>query len=716
MQSFERHPAIIHITTLCYKLLSMLNKDALSQLAQLKSNLTSKPVIIPAVKQQIDQSHNPVVVQAQSQDIRQGIVRSTTKRFGFVLLDDGREAFLDPEQMMRVLPDDRVEVAISTNKKDQLEARLVKLISSSLKEFVGRYVNKGSNDFVEPDATNFNRWLFIPPQARKGFSVGDLIHCTISRHPFNDGKAQIHIINRLGKADEAGVESRYTIAKYKLPNEWVATAQAQASSINWSPLTFESGELDLTHLPFVTIDSENTRDMDDAVYIAKNENGWELITAIANPSKHIDIDSPLEISARVRASTVYLLGQSITMLPAELSHDTYSLVPEQKRAALICRMQIAMSGEITHYEFSEAQIRSQQKLSYQAVADDANDVKSLADAGFVVSDAIKTLLSELQAFAQTRANYRLEHALVMDEKADYFFILNDQKKIDHVDKRDRNIAHRMIEEAMLVTNICAGQLFLQHPGYGIFSTHVGFRPERLNDALHLINEDRPDLIAAGLSASDLTQLEKFQQLFKELRSNPTNHPKSAALLSLLQRMLQAGSLSFEPISHFGLGFPAYAMVTSPIRRYNDYYNHIAIKRILRGQPKVEIHNDLPNQLQETINIGRQACRYLELWLCSQFMTQQLDTLHIGTIALVNSNGIGVRLDDLGIEGYAMLAPKDGDVKAQFDSRRLSLTVAGKTYRLDEKVYVLVKEVDVEKRKVALEVVNEETAARLSAWL
>lgn len=671
----------------------MLNNSALQQLAQLKTNLVAQ------------------------KDIAQGTVRSTTKRFGFVLLDDGREAFLDPEQMLRVLPDDRVEVEITTNSKDQLEAKLDKLISSSLTEFVGRYVNKGNNFFVEPDVFNFTRWLFVPPQDRKGLSVDDLVRCTVSRHPFSDGKAQVKIIARLGKADEPGIENRYTVAKFQLPNEWTAPAQNQASSINWSPLVFDNGELDLTHLPFVTIDSENTRDMDDAIYIAANENGWELITAIADPSKQIDIDSPLELAARERASTVYLLGQSITMLPAELSHDTYSLIPEKKRPVLICKMKIATNGEITDYNFAEAQIRSQHKLSYQAVADDLNGVKTLNDAGFNVSDEIKNQLFTLQKFAQVRANYRLEHTLVMDDKPDYFFILNDQKKIDHVDKRERNIAHRMIEEAMLVTNICAGELFVKNPGYGIFSTHVGFRTERLNDAISLITEDRPDLIEAGLTASDLSQLDKFQQLIKELRTNPNNNPKNAPLLSLLQRMLQAGSLSFEHIPHFGLGFNAYAMVTSPIRRYNDFYNHLAIKRILRDEPAIELDNaTLATLLQEQLNLGRQACRYLELWLQSQFMAQQIDTLHTGTIALVNSNGIGVRLDDLGIEGYAMLAPRDGDVKAQFDSRRLSLTIEGRTYRLDEKVHVLVKEVDVTKRKIAFEVVDQETADRLSAWL
>jgi exoribonuclease-2 len=487
----------------------MLNNNALSQLAQLKTNLVAK------------------------KEIAQGMVRSTTKRFGFVMLDDGREAFLDPEQMLRVLPDDRVEVEIITNSKDQLEARLEKLISSSLKDFVGRYVNKGNNFFVEPDIFNFTRWLFVPPQDRKGLNVDDLVHCAITRHPFNnEGKAQVRIITRLGKADEPGVENRYTVAKHHLPNEWTPAAQSQASSINWSPLVFENGEIDLTHLPFVTIDSENTRDMDDAIYITENDKGWELITAIADPTKQIDIGSALEVAARERASTLYLLGQSITMLPTELSHDTYSIIPDKKRPALICKIQIARDGSLIGYEFAEAQIRSQQKLSYQAVADELNDVKTLSESGFTVSDDIKNMLVTLQSFAQARAEYRLQYALVMDEKPDYFFILNEQKKIDHVDKRDRNVAHRMIEEAMLITNICAGELFLKHPGYGIFSTHIGFRTERLNDAISLITEDRPDLIEAGLTTNDLTQLDKFQQLFKELRTNPNNHPKNAQLLSL----------------------------------------------------------------------------------------------------------------------------------------------------------------------------------------
>lgn len=670
----------------------MLNNDALQQLSQLKTSLVA------------------------AKDIAQGVVRSTTKRFGFLALNDGRDAFIDPDQMMRVLPDDIVEAEITTNSKGQYEAKLTKLISQGLKEFVGRYANKGNNDFVEPDVPNFSRWLFIPPQARKGFKVGDLIQCEIARHPFsNEGKAQVHIIKRLGALDENGIEARYTLAKFQIPTEWTPAALNQASSINWSALTFDQGELDLTHLPFVTIDSENTRDMDDAIYIQANDQGWELITAIADPTKHIDLDSPLELAARERASTLYLLGQTVTMLPVDLSHDTYSLVPEQKRPALICRMQITHTGEIAHYEFAEGQIRSQHKLSYQAVYEELSGIKALADNKIIASDTTKAMLYCLQEFAQVRAKYRQDNALVMEERADYFYILNEQKKIDHVEKRERNIAHRMIEEAMLVTNICAGELFLQHPGYGIFSSHIGFRPERIADALALLKEDRPDL-----TIGDVSQLNEFQKLFKELRLNPNNHQANAPLHSLMQRMLQAGALTVEPKPHFGLGFNAYAMITSPIRRYNDFYNHLAIKRILRGGPCLtanpELTMQLADNLQNQINTGRQACRYAEAWLGCQFLLQHIGSVHPGSIALVNSNGIGVKLEDLGFDGYALLAPKDGDVKAQFDARRLSLTIGEKTYRLDEKVYVMIKAVDIEKRKIELELVDQETAERLSAWL
>lgn len=664
----------------------MLNKNALEQLAQLKSSIVAQ------------------------KDIAVGQVRTTTKRFGFVVLEDGREAFLDPEQMQRLLPDDRVEVEITTNSKNQFEAKLIKLIEPGPSNFVGRYVNKGSNYFIEPDHPHFSRWLFIPPQDRKSLEVGDWIHVQVTRHPFNnEGKAQVKLVQLLGKPNEPGLESRYALAKFDLPCEWTAGVTQQTNSINWSPLTFEDNEQDLTHLPFITIDAENTRDMDDAIYLRPTENGWELFSAIANPSKHIHLDSPLEQAARERANTLYLLGQTQGMLPPELSQDTYSLVADQKRAALVCRILLNAQGDIQHYEFCEAQIRSQHKLSYQAVYEFLDQEKQLD-----LPEHILQLLKDLQTFTNLRLQWRNQHTLVMEDKADFFYILNDQKKIDHVEKRERNIAHRIVEEAMLLTNFCAGNLFNQHPGYGIFSTHSGFRLERLDEARHLLAEDRPDL-----AATDLTSIDQYCQLFRRLRQEK-DQPKNQSLHALLQRMQQTALLSFDPVPHFGLGFVHYAMVTSPIRRYNDYYNHLAIKAILRGDtpPITDINGrqQLAQQLQQQINLGRQASRFTENWLCCLFAQQHLGTLHTGTITLVNSQGFGVKLDDWGIDGFVPLINKDSENKGHFDSGRLRLTYDGKSWSVEDKVQILIESVDIDKRRIQFQLVDEKTAERLSAWL
>lgn len=661
----------------------MLNNDALQQLSQLKTNLQS------------------------SKDIAQGVVRTTTKRFGFIKLDDGREAFVDPEQMLRVLPDDRVEIEVITNKKGQLEARLEKLIHSPMKRFTGRHVLKGNAHFAEPDLPMFTRWLFIPPQERQLSKEGDYLLCEIGRHPFhNQGKAQIKVISNLGKPEDAGIESRYIAARHQLPAEWSDAALQQARDIQGNAAQHLADLTDLTHLPFVTIDAENTRDMDDAIHIEALQSGWRLTVAIADPTRYIAAGSPLELAARERANTVYLLGYSISMLPVELAHDTFSLVPEQNRPALICQMDIDANGELKDFSFKEALIRSHFKLSYQNVHEFLEGNSEAID---TPADTHQ-MLRELHRFALVRGDYRTTHALVMEEKPDYFYQLNDQKKIERVEKRQRNLAHKLVEEAMLATNISAGLLFKRNPGYGIFSSHIGFRPERVDDVVSLVKEDKPDF-----DIGDLTQLANFQRLLRTLRLNLDQQDLNAPLQAVLQRMLQAGALSFDCPHHFGLGFEAYATMTSPIRRYNDFFNHIAIKRILRGLPPLAKEDTLIEKLQEQIALGRQACRQLELWLCCQYVAQHAGSVHTGIITQINAHGFSARLDDIGVEGYVQLADKDAGIKPTFDPRRFSLTLDGKQYRLDEKVYVMVNSVDADKRRIVLEQVDQETVERLSVW-
>lgn len=659
----------------------MLNKDVLQQLSALKSSLKSE------------------------KQLAQGLVRTTTKRFAFVRLDDGRDAFLAPDEAQKALPGDRVEVELVTNKKGQLEGHIERLLASDLTRFVGRYLIKGKAHFVEPDLPQFTRWLFVPPQHRGTYGEGDYVQCEILRHPYkNSGKGQVKPVTHLGSPSEPGVEARYLTAKFELPSEWSTRAQEQAQAINLTPITLEPEQEDLTHLPFVTIDAENTRDMDDALYLEAAGQDWLLYVAIADPTRYIAPGTPLDQAARERASTVYLLGQSITMLPPELSHDTFSLVPEQQRPVLLCRMRIQPNGRVGDFSFAEAMIRSHHKLNYQGVSDLLTDPEQSELPAPVID-----MLQQLQHFASARTRQRHQSALVMEERADYFYILNDQKKIERVEKRERTLAHRIVEEAMLATNICAGEFLAQHPGQGIFSNHVGFRPERLNDALSLLEEDSPEY-----SVGDLQALPDFQRLLKDLRTNPEAKPPFRDLLPLLQRMLQASTLSLSASEHFGLGFPHYATVTSPIRRYHDFHNHYAIKQILRDSAKSLVDQTMVDELQQQLTKGRQACRQLEQWLACDYMRDKIGSVHQGTVVLVNASGLGVRLDDLGFEGFVLLTGKDLP-KPGFDARRLTLTVEHNRYQLDQKLTVIVSAIDPDKRRIALELVDEAMAERLSVW-
>lgn len=666
----------------------MLSKDALSQLSQLKNTIAAK------------------------KDYAEGVVRATSKRFGFIRLDDGRDAFLDPDQMLRVLPGDRVKVSLTENDKKQLEAELEALLSTEITHFVGRYVRKGAAHFVEPDLPPFSRWLFIPPQSRTNCTEGDLVQCQIIRHPFKyDGKAQVRVIQRIGKPDEPGIEGRYVAAKYQLTCEWDEAAWEQAQRISHSIDEQALASLnreDMTDIPFVTIDSEFTRDMDDALYAEQTDNGWRLITAIADPGSVIDYGSELELSARKRASTLYLLGNPITMLPTELSHETFSLIPDAIRPALVCTLQIDRDGSIRDFEFTFAKVRSHHKLNYQGVTDllEGEDRENLSQ---TLPDAIITSLQALNQLAAARLCYRQQNALVMEDRADYQYWLNDRKKIERIEKRHRNLAQKLVEEAMLATNLCAGKLFSQYPNTGLFSTHIGFRPERIEEVNQLIASDLPEM-----ADKNFTELEHFRSLFRSLREQAAHEPSKARLNSLLQRMQQAGCLSLENKAHFGLGFEYYATVTSPIRRYQDLYNHYALKALLNKTPAPKARPEDIEHLQEVITNGRQATRMLETWLLCQYMADKIGTVHFGTIVGVSGRGISVRLDDIGIDGFVQLAEK-GKPKPKFDSGRLSLVTATAEFYLDDSVCVKVKQVDCNARRLELELVDKETAERLKAF-
>lgn len=648
----------------------MLNADALKQLSQLKQDIRS------------------------SKEFAEGRVRGSNGKFGFVVLDDGREAFLPPPEMERVFPGDRVRVSLNPEDKGKISAELDSLLESGLKRLVGQYIQRGQGHFVQPSEPGLNRWIFLPPKNRGRARAGDFVVATIERHPFRDGKPQARVQEVIGAAEMPGIEHAFVLAQYQLPHQFGEAALKQAEEINAQLAAVCAEREDLSELGFATIDAETTLDMDDALAVSARETGWTLHIAIADPGSLIPEGSPLDREAETRVNSVYLPGGTLPMLPRGLSEDSFSLRAGELRPVLVLHIEIEADGSLgeSRYEFSA--IRSQCKLSYEQVARFIEGDEAAAPGSQHQS------LRNLAALSEARASYRAGHSLIMEDRPDYAILLNAQRKIERIEKQERNVAQRMVEEAMLAANICAGQK-LAELGRGCFSVHLGFRDERMGEVRSLLAESLPPEIKEDFVEKDLHQLENYLGLVKYLETH--GEEKMQNLLAVLKRMLRPGQLSNTPAPHLGLGLGAYATVTSPIRKYNDLHNHRVLRAALEQQQTESLNEEKVEKLQQALITGRQANRALEQWLYCQFLQDKVGQTFSGRITLVNGAGLGVRLDDNGIDGFVRFNGKKAPV--EFDGKHLTLTRGENSYRLEQAVTVRIAAVDLDSRRIAFELVN-----------
>ncbi len=642
----------------------MFDANTLSQLTQLKQDIRSDKNLIA------------------------GTVRGSQGRYGFVNLDDGREIFLPPEEMSRVLPGDRVEISVAektdATEERKLQGSLDKLLSSIQKNVVGQYIVRGKGHFVSVDMPQLKRWVFLPPKARGKAKEGDYLLCRLIRHPFEDSKPQAKVTEVLGKPEDNGIEHKVTCYQHGLKTSWGKNHLQQVDAIKQLSLEqlpdFDSRHK-LQEQLFVTIDSAATQDMDDALSIETHESGWKLSVAIADPSSSLAENSPLDRVAQARANTAYLPGKAISMLPQELSHRVYSLVPGEDRPALLCHLIINAEGEIESSQFEFGVIRSHHKLTYVGVAEFLETGHSDS-----IDSGCHKLLQTLAACSKALNQYRRRHMLLMEERDDYYLQLNERGHIADIRREGRNQAQQIVEEAMLATNRSAGELFAQHTNSGIFSTHLGFRPERLENIQAVIKADFPEL-----AELDLTSLAGYRSLMQQLQESPHGETQLAAL----RLMLQAGVVSQEALPHMGLGMQHYATVTSPIRRYQDLFNHRALKAIVQQKQSTTLDTDQLQALQKSINTARQASRDLEQWLHCLFMQKHKDETFSARVTRVTSQGISVQLLNWGIVGFAKLNPK----AFKFDPDRMTMTKEDQRFALNQTVTVKLDRVDMDKKRI-----------------
>jgi len=648
----------------------MLNADALTQLRQLKSDIKA------------------------SRPLFNGTIKATPGRFGFVALDEGRDLFLPPDEMVKVLPGDRVKVAEETDDKGKAHGVIEELLDSSLKRFVGRYRVKGNAHFVEPETNGVNRWIFIPPSERQSAEVNQWVYCEIARHPIKDGKGQARVLKVLGNETEPGIERAITMASFELDDTWPEAALAQAEALDEDAIekAAENRE-DLTSAPFATIDSPGTQDMDDALLAVPNATGWTLSVAIADPAALIAPGSDLEKLALARATSIYFAGEPRPMLPDAISTRLCSLLPEVRRLAVVCELQVNNDGSIGDYQFREAVIRSRAKLSYDGVAAflDGQNYDELSQG----SPELQNSIDQLHQVSTALRRWRTLNALTGGERPEFRLRLDENRRIRQIEPSVPNEAHRLVEECMVAANRCAADL-LGKGERGLFIRHDGLRPERVENVRTLLKDHAP-----AMAEIDPSSAEGFRQLMSDASDLPLDPP----IKTIISRQLARAELSFSPAPHQGMGLSAYTTFTSPLRKFSDFCVHRLIREQLWQKPAPHLTDQQLSALQQDQIVARQAANSLENWLKCEFSkTLEQDRPMDGVITRTSPGGFWVRLDDNGLEGF--VASKSLKGKFTFDPITLRLAGKGGVYQLDQRVTVALTGTDDERRQIQLALIDE----------
>jgi len=650
----------------------MLNADALNQLRQLKTDIKQNKVVFP------------------------GTVKPTNGRFGFVALDEGRDVFLPPEEMQKVLPGDRVNVTEQEVEKGKTQGVVDELLESHLTTFVGRYLIKGKGHFVAPETPGINRWIFIPPKERMNAQPDDFIYCQIHRHPFKDGKGQAKVLRVIGKAGEPGIERAFTLANFDLADAWPDEVQKQADALGEESVSAHTdGREDRTAQPYVTIDSPGTQDMDDALMATPNATGWTLSIAIADPTAMIEPGSPAEEEAFNRATAIYFPGEPLPMLPDTISTRLCSLMPDVPRLALVCDLQVNNDGSLGDYSFHQATICSKGKLSYELVSHliegrEDDEIKALPD-------AVANSLDQLHQAATALRKWRAEHALLSNDRPEFRLRLDENKRIRLIEPAVQNEAHRLVEECMVAANRCAAD-FLNQQGQGLFIQHPGLRDDRADNIRKLLEGYAPHL-----AEHDASTAEGFKALMKHTEQLEAEVP----VKSILSRQLARAELGFEAAPHQGMGLAAYTTFTSPLRKFSDFYVHRLIKAALWDCPIKALNSQQLEALQNTQFRARQAANTLETWLKADYAKTLPEDPMDGTISRTMPSGFFVRLDCNGLEGF--VSCKDLDGKFSFDpvTLRLVHNKNGRIFQLEQRVTVSFTGVDDERRQINFKLLNAE---------
>lgn len=588
------------------------------------------------------------------------------------------------------------------------EGNLVEILEQERLVVTGRFVKEQGVCCVIPHGKEFNQDIVIPPGKDLNALDGHIVVVHVSRAPSRWSEPMGEVVEILGHEHTAGIEIQAATRAYGLPEQWPDAVLKEMKSFSATvPESAKRGRLDIRHLPLVTIDGEDARDFDDAVYCEpKASGGWRLYVAIADVSYYVKLHTAVEEEARNRGNSVYFPGKVIPMLPEVLSNELCSLKPNVDRLCMLCILNISQTGRISGYEFHEAVMCSQARLTYTKVSALLKGEKTQW------ADQYEPLLPHLQNLYQLYLGlkaHREERGAIEFETVETRVIFGENGKINRIQPVARNDAHRIIEECMLCANVATARFLKKHKLPGLYRIHEAPPEDKLVD-LRLFLSELGLSLEGGKSPTPLD----YAKLLRSIQ-----HRTDANVIQIvLLRSLSQAVYSPDNVGHFGLAYPAYCHFTSPIRRYPDLLVHRQIRMVLRGEWGSRLQEiasteeaqegllALGEHCSTTERRADEATRDALRWLKCEYMQKHLGEMFEGIISGVTRFGFFVELKDIYIDGLVHVVSLRNDYY-YFDSvhHRLVGERSGVAFKLGDTLKVKVIKVDIDQRKIDFELVD-----------
>ncbi|OQW93915.1 MAG: ribonuclease R [Beggiatoa sp. IS2] len=638
---------------------------------------------------------------AKKMDLISGRVIAHSGGYGFLVPDEGgTDLFLSEHEMRCLLHGDRVLVStISVDRRGRRSGMVVEILEHNTHEVVGRFIRDKSIAFVEPDNRRIHQDIVVPPDQWGGAKHGQIVVVKLIHQPTRHHPPVGQVIEIIGENFAPGMEIDISIRAHELPCTWPEVVLNEIRHLREEvPETALAGRKDLRFLPFVTIDGEDAKDFDDAVYCEPRGKGWLLRVAIADVSAYVKLGTALDEEAKKRGNSVYFPSRVIPMLPEILSNGLCSLKPQVDRLSVVCELTIDTYGRIRRTHFFEAVICSAARLTYTEVA----AVLDNHEHPFRYPQLLPALRHLHQLYLLLKKRREKRGAIDFDT-TETQIIFNQQRKIDKIIPVIRNEAHRLIEEMMLAANVATAEWLHAQEMPLLYRIHEGPQPEKLADLKSFLNT-----LGLRLGGNEDPQAHHYAKLIEKAH----DRPDIRLIQTVLLRSLKIALYSPENQGHFGLSYSAYTHFTSPIRRYPDLLIHRAIKHCLQKQP-VEKFPYSVNELQllgehcsMTERRADDATRDAISWLKCEYMQDKIGQEYDGLITGVTPFGLFVELEGVFIEGLVHVTSLQEDYY-HFDpvGHRLQGELSGKIYRLSDPLRIKVVRVNLEEKKIDFELVQ-----------